>query len=113
MQGTRGEPGTLNPNNPLMQQVLNRLSWLEYNRTSGGYDGCDGGYDGTDTTLTTDAGESKMIVGKCVVCMVGDVRFAYTACGHLCLCGECGVKGGMDVACPLCRTPGPCREMFW
>ena len=46
----------------------------------------------------------------CKVCLESEAIFAFVACGHLCVCGEClrrilGNQSGGN-RCPICRAPG-------
>ena len=47
---------------------------------------------------------------KCVICMVNPKDYAYTGCGHMCVCGDC--VGRWSNQCPLCRAPGAFMQII-
>lgn len=43
---------------------------------------------------------------KCCVCMINSPEYAYTGCGHRCICRECSEDGVCSTVCPICRVEG-------
>ena len=53
----------------------------------------------------TPAKEIPKTEGDCVVCMVQPRRYAFTPCGHRCVCHLCAVGiTHMERRCPICRA---------
>jgi hypothetical protein len=52
---------------------------------------------------------------ECVACKVNKKEFAFTGCGHLCLCSECLVRSIDDKKCPMCMKVSPqgVIRIFW
>ena len=46
----------------------------------------------------------------CVVCLERPRTMASVACGHVCVCAECGDRLG---ACPICRRPSAWLPLWW
>ena len=46
----------------------------------------------------------------CVVCLDAPADWVWTACGHLCACGECAARTGAK--CPVCRARGRALKVF-
>lgn len=56
-----------------------------------------------DFVLSATAGRPAPKEGECVVCFVDDSTVAIVGCGHLCLCGPCGIVIQRSRSCPVCR----------
>ena len=50
-------------------------------------------------------------LNKCCICMDNEKEYAYTNCGHMCVCKDCQ-QDEWQHTCPLCKTPGNCIKIF-